>query len=260
MTRSWLFVPGDRAERFAKAAASGADAVIVDLEDAVASDEKATARTQTAAWLAAGHTVWVRVNANDEDDLHILEGLSTLSGIVLPKSEEPREVEYVHRRLGVPVVALVETAHGIENVGAIARANGVSALALGVADLRLDARLGDSPIAWAYARSRLVFASRANGLAAPIDGPAMNLDDPGVTAAEAANARAFGFGGKLCIHPRQVAAVNSTFGADADALAWARRVITATAAEDGAAVRVDGEMIDRPRLELARRLLADANP
>jgi citrate lyase subunit beta/citryl-CoA lyase len=258
--RSWLFTPGDRPERFAKAVASGAEAVILDLEDAVALDAKAGARTAVAGWLVGGGRAWVRVNDRQSpywaDDLAAIAGTGAL-GVVLPKTETPDEVvETTARAGGADVVALIETARGIENADAIAKTPGVLALALGSADLRLNARLGDDPLAWVYPRSRLVFASRAAVLRAPLDGPDMQLDDPQITLAQSKQARASGFGGKLCIHPKQVEPVNEAFAYDSDQVAWAHAVLSAAENSDGAAVRVGSEMIDRPRLDLARRIVS----
>lgn len=257
--RSWLFTPGDRPDRFSKAMASGADAVILDLEDAVAPDAKSGARTSVLEWFARGGRSWIRINDRSSaywaDDLNTLAGNPGVLGVVLPKTDGARDAAYTAARAGTGVLALIETARGVENAAAIARTPGVVALALGSADLRLDAGLGDDPLAWAYPRSRLVFASRAAGLRAPLDGPDMQIADPGATRADAVAARAAGFGGKLCIHPRQVAPVNAAFGYDQDQVAWARAVVAAAGNSDGAAVRVGGEMIDRPRLNLARLIL-----
>lgn len=259
--RAWLFVPGDRPDWFARAAATGADALIVDLEDAVPPERKGEAREHVVAWLSGGGHAWVRVNgaatAEHGDDLAALERLrpGIVAGVVVPMVENASDVSAVADRLGVPVMALVETAFGVENSDAIARAKGSRALALGVADLGLDVGLGDDPLAWAYARSRLVFASRRAGLTAPLDGPTMALDEPDMVRTEADAARRFGFGGKLCIHPSQVAPVRAAFRPTLEEIAWARRVVAAK--PDGGAVRVDGQMVDRPRVELARRLLAE---
>ncbi|GAX58229.1 HpcH/HpaI aldolase/citrate lyase family protein [Streptomyces olivochromogenes] len=258
--RSWLFTPGDRPERFPKAVASGAEAVILDLEDAVAPDAKAEARTSVLAWLAQGHQAWVRVNDHQSaywaDDVSALVGSAGLLGVVLPKTESAADVAETAARAGADVVALIESARGVENADEIAQAPGAVALALGSADLCLDARLGEDPLAWAYPRSRLVFASRAAGLRAPLDGPDMQLDNARITRTQAEQARACGFGGKLCIHPRQVSPVDEAFGYTHEQVAWARAVVAAAEHSHGAAVRVGGEMIDRPRLELARRIVA----
>lgn len=262
--RSWLFVPGDRPERFDKAAASEADTVILDLEDGVAPEAKAAARRNVAAWLGEpGRHAWVRIAAASTTEwAEDLEALAPppdgLLGIMLAKCEHPGEVAATIARLPMPVVALVETAAGIESAAEIAHASGVVALALGVADLGRELGLGADPLAWAYPRSRLVVASRAAGLGAPIDGPTMRLDDPATVTADAGRAREFGFGGKLCIHPRQAVAVNAALAPSDEEVAWARIVVGAASGAGGGAVRVDGEMVDRPRLERARAILTAA--
>jgi citrate lyase beta subunit len=265
--RSWLFTPGDRADRFATARDSGADAMILDWEDAVAPAAKAKARTAVLDWLNSstpGPAVWVRINDRRSDywndDLTALASAPAhrLAGVVLPMTQSGRDIAdtAVHLRGAIAVVALIETALGVESATEIAGAPGVFALALGSADLRLDAGLGDDATGWIYPRSRLVFASRAAGLRAPIDGPEMRLDDVDAVRRSATHARALGFGAKLCLHPRQIAAVNEAFGYDQRQRSWAQRVVTAADTSSGAAVRVDGEMVDRPRLALARRILA----
>jgi citrate lyase subunit beta/citryl-CoA lyase len=267
LARSWLFTPGDRANRFATARDSGADAMILDWEDAVAPAAKAEARTTVLAWLSTsnpGPAVWVRINdrLSDfwHDDLTALAAapVHRLGGVVLPKTQSGRDVAdtAAHLRGDIAIMALVETALGVERAAEIASTPGVLALALGSADLRLDAGLGDDETGWIYPRSRLVFASRAAGLRAPVDGPEMRLDDLDAVRRSATRARAMGFAAKMCLHPRQIATVNEAFGYDDRQRAWAQRVVAAADTSAGAALRVDGEMVDRPRLELARRILA----
>jgi citrate lyase subunit beta/citryl-CoA lyase len=258
--RSLLFVPGDRPDRFAKAAASGADAIICDLEDAVAPEGKAEARAQVAAWVAE-HPAIVRVNAADspwyDEDLIALAGARGLLAVILPKAEA---VESTVDLLspGVGLFALIESARGVRDADTIAETPGVRRLLFGNLDFGLDADIaatGPEESELLYARSRLVVASRAAGLAAPVDGVCADLDDPSAIAESARRARHLGFGGKFCLHPKQVDAVNTAFSPTEAELAWARRVIDVAADSAGKAVRVDREMIDKPRLELARRLL-----
>ena len=175
---AWLFVPGDRPERFAKAAASGADAVICDLEDAVAPANKPSARSAVAGWLRE-HRAYVRVNAAGtpwhERDVATLAGLPGLIGVMLPKAETPAEIRALG---GVPVVPLVETAAGVENVAALATAPGVQRLAFGSIDFALDCGMDELDETLLYARSRLVLASRAARIEPPLDGVTAKLDDP----------------------------------------------------------------------------------
>lgn len=259
---TWLFVPGDRPERFAKAEAAGADVVVLDLEDAVAPDAKDAARDEVAAWLDRTDVLCaVRVNAAPpllDADLAAL-GDATPRLVVLPKAEDPTLVAEVVARLprGSRVVALVETARGVLEAPAVAAVPGVERLAFGSFDLA--AELGVDPDhgpAMATARGALVLASAAAGLAAPVDGVTGTVDDTQRLSDDVAASHALGFGGKLCIHPRQVAPVAGAFAPSADDLAWARRVLDG-AGDNGVAV-VDGRMIDKPVVQRARRVLAAA--
>jgi citrate lyase subunit beta/citryl-CoA lyase len=258
--RSWLFVPGDRADRFGKAAASGADIVVLDLEDAVAPEVKATARDQVARWLADGGTGCVRINAAGtpfhETDVAALVGAPGLRAVLVPKAEDPRVLTALSAALGpdTAVVALVESALGQHRVHELAAAPGVARLAFGSIDLALDLGADDAALPLLLARSSLVLASRVAGLPAPVDGVTQDLDDPAVVARDTAAAVGLGFGGKLCVHPRQVTAVNAGFRPSEAAVHHARQVLAAAAA--GGSARVGGQMVDRPVVERARQLLA----
>ena len=264
VARSYLFVPGDRGERIAKACDSGADAVIVDLEDAVAPEKRTAARDAVRAVLGAAPSAAVplvlRVNAVGtewfEDDAR-LAAHPAVAAIMLPKVEDASSIQTA-RQLGggKPVIALVETAVGMARVEVIAATPGVVRLAFGSIDFQLDLDIEDDDEALRAFRSRLVLASRVAGLQPPIDGVTLAMDEPGRIEADARRARAFGFGGKLCIHPKQVALVNAAFNPSAEQLVWARRVVEAAAAARGAAVAVDGKMVDAPVLARARRVLS----
>lgn len=261
LARTLLFVPGDRPERFPKAAASGADLVVCDLEDAVAPTDKDGARVAVAGWLAAHGRAAVRVNAVDTEwyaaDRDALSGLPGLAAVVVPKAEDPEALAALGSQLGgIPLIALVETALGLHRAAELASAHGVVRLAFGAIDFALDAGTAEDDEALLYARSHLVVASRVGGLAQPVDGVTVVLDDADAAARDAARARRLGFGGKLCIHPRQVAPVNAAFSPTAAEIEHARRVVAAAGA--GAATRVDGQMVDVPVLERAQRLLARA--
>ena len=263
LPRSYLFVPGDRPERYAKALASGADAVIVDLEDAVAPEVKATAREALAAWLAAGHScVAVRINAVDTiwfgEDLAVAAH-ANVTAIVLPKAERADDLAQIRVRAPrAALLPLIETAAGIDRVREVAGAAGVQRLLFGSIDLQLDLGVdGDGEELLLY-RSQLVLASRLAQIAAPVDGVCTALDDETAVRAEAQRARRSGYGGKLCIHPRQVAAVNACFSPTAAEVDWAQRVVDATAKAAGAAIAVDGKMVDRPVLLRAQALLRQA--
>lgn len=271
--RSWLYVPGDRPDRFAKASTSGADVVICDLEDAVAGANKATARVAVAAWLR-DHRALVRVNGTDtrwhDEDIAAITGARGLAGVVLPKSQGAEQISDVAHRLGgcVHVVPLVESAAGVANAAAIAAGPQVSALAFGSIDFALDIGIDDTSdtddtdhtddteqSALLYARSTLVIASRVAGIAAPIDGVTLKLSDAHAVRGDARRARALGFGGKQCIHPHQVHEVNATFTPSPEALVRAQRIVDAAESSHGSAVQLDGQMIDKPRIDQARRVL-----
>jgi citrate lyase subunit beta/citryl-CoA lyase len=264
--RSLLFVPGDRPERFDKAAASGADVVLCDLEDAVAPEHKAEARAQVAGW-ASRHPAAVRINAVGtswhEEDLAAVSAAAGVVAVVLPKADTVEAITATAERLpdGLPLYALIETARGVRDVDRLAEIPRVHRLLFGNLDFGLDAGItptGHDERELLYARSKLVIASRVAGLPAPVDGVCTDIKDTAETSAliqSATAARALGFGGKLCVHPNQVAAVNAAFSPAEEELRWARRVLEAVGDSGGAAVRIDGEMIDKPRVELARRLL-----
>ena len=259
--RSYLFVPGDRPERFDKARASGAHAVIVDLEDAVAAEKKVAARAALSAWLHPDRPVLVRINAADTDWFREdceLAGRPGVAGIMLPKAERSEDIESLMAAGARAVLPLVETAIGFDQARTLAGAAGVERLAFGSIDFQLDLGISGEDDALLAFRSGLVLASRLAGAAAPVDGVCTAIDDPAPLAAEAARARRLGFGGKLCIHPRQVQAVNAAFSPSEAELRWATRVLEAAAGASGAAVAVDGKMIDRPVLLRARAILAEA--
>ncbi len=264
--RTYLFVPGSRAERFAKALASGADAIVLDLEDAVAAEDKAAARDAVAAWLAAAPATdraraVVRVNDAAspwfEDDLAALRAAGA-GQVMLPKAESPAQVARVLAEMPhASVLALIESARGLDRVEAIAGAAGVSRLVYGTLDFALDLDLDIShdPAGLAYGASRIALASRVAGLPAPVAGVTPQLDDEARLLADLALARCHGFGAKLCIHPRQVAPIHRALRPTDAQLDWARRVLAAEAASPGAA-QLDGRMVDRPVVLQAQRILA----
>lgn len=256
--RSYLFVPGDRPERVAKARASGADAVVVDLEDAVAPANKLAARDAVAGVLDAARPVVVRINGAETgwfaDDAR-LAAHPGVAAVMLPKAAAPDAVAALRAASGKPVLALIETAAGIASLAALAAA-GAARFAFGSIDFQLDLDIADDDLALLPFRMQLVLASRLADLPPPVDGVTAAFEDAARIEAESRRARALGFGAKLCIHPKQVAIVNAAFAPTAGELAWARRVVDAAAAAGGAAVAVDGKMVDAPVLARARRLLA----
>ena len=261
--RSYLFVPGDRPERFAKACAAGAHAVIVDLEDAVQPAMKDTARSAVAEWLSPAMPVLVRVNATQTqwhaEDAQLCRRAG-VGGIILPKTETADEVAALVALVGasVPVLPLIETALGMANALSIARHRAVERLLFGSIDFQVDLRIGGDDEELAHFRSMLVLDSRLAGVDAPVDGVTTALDDEQQLRRDTLRARRFGFSGKLCIHPRQVAVVNQCFSPTGDEVAWAHRVVTAAAASAGGAVAVDGKMVDRPVILRAEDILREA--
>lgn len=258
--RSFLFVPADRPERFDKAAASGADAIILDLEDAVAPAAKDTARAAAAAWLAAGGQAILRINppgtpwaAADE----ILADAPGVLAVMRPKAEADEALAHLASRK--PVIALIETARGVAEAGKVAAIPGVIRLALGAVDLCLELALAETPETLLPIRLGLTIASRCALLPPPIDGVTVELRDAAVLSAAVRHARDLGFGAKLCIHPAQIAPVHQAFAPSAADIDWAEQVLAAAEASGGAAVSHNGKMIDRPVIERAKHILARAH-
>jgi citrate lyase subunit beta/citryl-CoA lyase len=261
--RTYLFVPGDRPDRFDKAWASDADAVVLDLEDAVAPDRKSAARDAIAGWLAPERPVWLRVNAAGsaahDADLALL-GRPGLAGLLLPKAEAvPEALQAALRAHGLGLLALVETARGVRDAETLAATSGVARLAFGALDFQADCGIADEGDGLLAFRSALVLASRLAGLPPPVDGVTPDVRDPERTRADAARAKGLGFGAKLCVHPAQVAAVHAAFAPTDAERAWAARVLAANAASGGGAVAVDGAMVDRP-VVLRAEAIAAAGP
>lgn len=253
-----LFVPGDRPERFAKAAARGADAVIIDLEDAVAPEARDAARRAVASHGIDSVPVIIRINAVTSDafeaDVTALRGTS-FDALMLAKAESAADIFRVHELLGkqARIIALVETARAFIDLASLLQSPGVVQAAFGSLDLALDLDCQPSWEALAYCRSALVLQSRLAGLPAPLDGVTTHFDDMDLVHHDALKASELGLGGKLAIHPNQIAPIQRAFLPDERAISWAQSVMAA--AESGAAVQVDGAMVDRPLIERARRIL-----
>ncbi|MDB5840643.1 MAG: aldolase [Herminiimonas sp.] len=267
MKRSYLFVPGNRPERFVKAVASGAGAVVLDLEDAVPPEEKLAARAAVCDWLAqrqpADPGAWVRINSADteyfEDDVRALAAVKPL-GIMLPKTESAaplREIIRLLDTLEIPVIPIIESALGLMNALEIAKGPRTERLAFGSIDFQLDTGILNDAEGLLFARSTLVITSVVARIGAPIDGVTMQIGDAAQLQSDVARARELGFGAKLCIHPNQVALTESGFRPSEEELRWARAVIAASDAASGHAVRLDNKLIDLPVVERARRMLLD---
>lgn len=265
--RSVLFVPGDRPDRIGKALTSGADAVCIDLEDAVAPAHKSFARKVVAELVTGdGPPVVVRVNDLDSSigmaDVDALRDLSrgVVDALMVPKVRRADALGDLWRRLGrvAPLIPLVETAHGLERAAEIACAGPfVAALVFGGFDLATD--LGAEP-EWEpllYARSRVVHAAALAGVPA-FDMPSRDLAVTEALAAEAEAARRLGFTGKTAIHPAQLPVLHEVFTPLNDEVARARRIVEVDRMAEGGAAALDGKMVDRPVVEAARRTLARA--
>ncbi len=266
--RSILFVPANRPDRYPKAFASPADMVCIDLEDAVAQAEKATARAALIAFLnstevPAGRCM-VRINNSREtagaDDI---AALSAVTGgrpvIMLPKTENPSEVTDLHAAIGTPIVPLIESAAGLHVVEDITRLPGgcVAAVAFGSADFAADIGAATVWDALVYARGRIVAAAALGGIPA-IDGVWFDLHDTTGLAAETRRIATLGFAGRLAIHPAQVSTIHDAFRPDDAAIAHAQRLIDAAAKSAGGVCVVDGKMVDQPVITAAEQTLARA--
>lgn len=267
---SWLFVPASRPERIAKALASGADAVIVDLEDAVAPQDKEAARSALLGAFgqlqAAGRArVLVRINAHGtpwfDGDLQALAQLVAQggAGVVLPKAETAEAMALLLPALGTQgvLVPIIESVAGLHAIDAIARAPRVLRLAFGHLDFQVDAGMAcaEDESELLPVRLAVVLAARRAQLPAPIDGVTVNTQDAAVVQADAARALRGGFGGKLSIHPMQVAPINAAFAPTGAQLQRAQQVLAAAEAAQGGVCVVDGRMVDAPVIALAHKTL-----
>ncbi|MHC8306402.1 HpcH/HpaI aldolase/citrate lyase family protein [Pseudomonas sp. PB3P13] len=266
IVRSALFVPGSRPERFAKALAAGADAVIVDFEDAVEEPLKRQARDNLADFFSEQPqaSVWVRVNAPGHPehvaDLTFCKQHNGVVGILLPKVESAAHVAAVWQT-GKPLWPIIESAKGLLALEQIAHAEGVERLSFGSLDLALDLNLNTGSAAALLfldqARMAVQLHSRGADLLPPLDGVFPAIGDPDGLQRAVRHAYDMGYGGALCIHPNQVAVIHAALVPSTDDLNWARRVVQASAAAHGAgAFQLDGQMIDAPVLLRAQRLLA----
>ncbi|GAB3479654.1 HpcH/HpaI aldolase/citrate lyase family protein [Polaromonas eurypsychrophila] len=270
--RTFLFVPANRPERYAKALASGAGAVIIDLEDAVAPDAKVAARQQlTDGFNALPATersrVLVRINAAGTpwhaDDLALVEMLAMLGlgGVVLPKAESVADLVQLAAMVGpgCAVLPLIESAAGFAALDLLATCPGVTRLVFGNLDFQADLGMACGPdeAELQPVRLGLVLASRRAGLPAPVDGVTPATGDTAQLQQDAARSRRSGFGARLCIHPSQVAVVQAALAPTKAERDWAQRVIEGSRQAGGAVFTIDGRMVDTPVLRLAERTLAD---
>jgi citrate lyase subunit beta/citryl-CoA lyase len=254
--RSWLLVNGARIDLFDTAHESRADQIVLDIEDAVDPAHKAKARAGVVEWLSAGdRKAWVRINDRSTsfwaDDVANLAGLPGLLGVMLAKTEAGEDVTETFDRLGgsTPVLALIESALGIEESVRIAQARGAFRLAFGSGDYRRDTGTSADELAMAYPRSRLVVASRIGGLPGPIDGPTVNSSHP-ILREQTAVTVSLGLTGKLCLDVEQAPVINEVISPTPSDVTWARDFLADFEAR-GQVVR-DGS--DKPRLGRARKI------
>jgi citrate lyase subunit beta/citryl-CoA lyase len=264
---TWLYAPGDRPDVVGKALGSGADVVLIDLEDAVAPDRKEYARTATAERLRERPPVpvHVRVNALDgpwiEADLEALSALPGVSGLRLPKVTSPQQVVRVARRAvpagdgGVALYALLESALGVERAFTIASAHpALGGIALGEADLRADLGVRED-VGLDWSRSRVVLAARAAGLPPPVQSVFPDVHDLEGLAASCAHGRALGFLGRAAIHPRQLPVIERAYLPTPKEIVEAEQIARAATATAGAQALPDGRFIDAAVVAVAHRTL-----
>ncbi|MCK0744677.1 HpcH/HpaI aldolase/citrate lyase family protein [Chromohalobacter nigrandesensis] len=262
--RSLLFVPATRPDRIAKALASPADAVIVDLEDAVADSDKANARDALEAFLADNPqaSLMVRINAHAtphyEPDLAMCARQAAITHVIVPKAESCQALEKA-AACGKPLWPLIETAQGLLALPSLTGVAGVERLSFGALDMITELGLTpETPGARQMldqGRYQLVVHSRAAGLAAPLESPHPAIDDTDAVAQTAVHAKEMGFAGMLCIHPRQLPAVNHAFSPSEADVAWARQVVDGASHQAGA-FSVEGQMVDAPVIRRAQGILA----
>jgi len=270
--RSLLFVPATKPDRIHKALNCGTDVIVIDLEDAVAEGSKDDARVQLSQYLSQierpqlARTI-VRVNAigtpwHTADITLLRMWVAQGVAVMLPKADGAN-VHHVARMLDTPgIVALIESLAGLDTLDAIARVPQIVRLAFGHLDFQLDLGMHASPDEpeLAFARNAMVAASRRARLPAPIDGVTVDIRDDVRLLIDTQRARAFGFGGKLCIHPAQIACVNTALGDSEEEQAWARRVLHEAKTHSGAAFSLDGRMVDLPVIRAAEAIVARAHP
>ena len=263
--KTWLFVPATRIDRVAKAFASGADAVIVDLEDAVADVDKIQARTSIKNYYDSKdyQPIWVRINqagsTDFEEDLKMCQQMPNLAGLILPKAEQSADIEQLHHATGLPIIALIETARGLYQIDSIAKASGLLAFSYGFLDLCNDLRVqvntSAADIVANQIRYQLVLTSKVHELAAPIDTVYPDFNDEVGLNARVQLWSQMGMSGMLCIHPKQVAVVQRALKPTESELSFAKRVVEEYERSGQAVFEIDGQMVDAPVIERSLQLL-----
>lgn len=263
--KTWLFVPATRIDRVAKAFASGADAVIVDLEDAVAKADKVQARKDLQVYYDSEdyQPIWLRINqasSNDfVEDLELCQQMPNLAGLILPKAEQAADIEKVHKATGLPIIALIETARGLYQIDSIAKAAGLLTFSYGFLDLCNDLQVqvgtAAADMIANQIRYQLLLTSKVNNLLAPIDTVYTDFNDEKGLGQRVQLWSQMGMSGMLCIHPKQVAVVQQSMQpTDAD-IDFAKRVLEEYEQSGQAVFKIDGNMVDAPVIERCRQLL-----
>ena len=265
--KTWLFVPATRIDRVEKAFASGADAVIVDLEDAVALEDKADARKALQQYNDSTdyQSIWVRINkAGSEEffkDIVLCQKMPNLAGVLLAKAEQVADIESVYQLINLPVIALIESAIGLYQIDSMAKAVGLAAFSYGFLDLCNDLRVQvDTPAADIIAnqiRYQLILTSKVHQLAAPIDTVYPDFNDEIGLSARVNLWSQMGMSGMLCIHPKQVAVVKQALQPTDEALSFAQRVVEEYERSGQAVFEIDGQMVDAPVIERSLQLLGN---
>lgn len=276
--RSWLFVPAGRPERFIKAINSGADAVIIDLEDSVAIDDKAEARQHVEQFVRGYRaykakdgskdlkqpSLWLRLNNNPqiEEDIALTSQLieqQELTGVVLPKVTSASQIDSVYQAIALPLIAQIETLKGMVNIEDITKAEGLWAISYGRLDISNELNLRVDSEAeqdfFKHLRFKLLLASTACGLIPPIESVFADFKNEQGVRAIANYVSDLGFSGMLCIHPYQVAQVNEAFKATKPQLAFATKVIEHYQQTGDSVFAIDGVMVDLPLIQQCQRLL-----
>ncbi len=270
---TWLFVPATRIDRVDKAFASGAAAVIIDLEDAVAQEDKAQAREALKKHYDRQCTnqnekqiyqpIWVRINQTGTEaffeDIALCQQMPKLAGVLLAKTERAADIERVHQRTGLPVIALIETAFGLYQMDSMAKATGLAAFSYGFLDLCNDLRVQvGTPSAEIVAnqiRYQLILTSKIHQLAAPIDTIYPDFNDEKGLRTRVQLWSQMGMSGMLCIHPKQVTIVQQSLQPTEKELSFAQRVIEEYERSGQAVFKIEGQMVDAPVIERSRQLL-----
>ena len=268
--KTWLFVPATRIDRIDKAFASGADTVIVDLEDAVAKKDKAEARDALKRYYddqnekQTYEPIWLRINqAGSEEffkDIVFCQRMPNLAGVLLAKAECAEDIESIHQLTGLPIIALIESAIGLYQIDSMAKAGGLSAFSYGFLDLCNDLQVQvGTPAADIIAnqiRYQLILTSKVHQLSSPIDTIYPDFNDEVGLSERVQLWSQMGISGMLCIHPKQVAVVQQALQPTNETLLFAQRVIEEYERSGQAVFKIDGEMVDAPVIKRSRQLLA----